>query len=132
MAREDFEAFRGDLKEDDIALLIKLNTKTQAVDEINMQYLSGAINRAVEKKLDVITIFFSMIRDWNAEEIEDYFRSQSIEGIIIYGMGMEDMVLHQLIEEKTGINTVVADDPLSAVAIGTGRFIELANGEDED
>ena len=94
-----------------VALLIKLNTKTQAVDEINMQYLSGAINRAVEKKLDVITIFFSMIRDWNAEEIEDYFRSQSIEGIIIYGMGMEDMVLHQLIEEKR-FKIVVVDVPI--------------------
>ena len=94
-----------------VALLIKLNTKTQAVDEINMQYLSGAINRAVEKKLDVITIFFSMIQDWKVEEIEDYFRSQSIEGIIIYGMGMKDTVLRRLIEEKR-FKIVVVDVPM--------------------
>ena len=83
-----------------VALLIRLNTKTQAVDEINMQYLSGAINRAVERRLDVVTVFFSMIRGWNAGEIEDYFRSQGVEGIIIYGMGKQDEVLHGLIERQ--------------------------------
>ena len=29
------------------------------------------------------------------------------------------------IEEKTGINTVTAEDPMTAVAIGTGKFVEL-------
>ncbi|HJA92047.1 MAG TPA: LacI family transcriptional regulator [Candidatus Eisenbergiella merdipullorum] len=94
-----------------VALLINLNTKTQAVDEIDMQYLSGAINGAVEKKLDVITVFFSMIRNWKAQEIADYFQSQGIEGIIIYGMGREDEVLHELIEEKY-FKIVVVDVPI--------------------
>ena len=31
-----------------VALLLDLNTGTQAIDEIDMQYLSGAINRAME------------------------------------------------------------------------------------
>ena len=38
-----------------VALLLNLNTQTQAIDEIDMQYLSGAINKAQERKLDVIT-----------------------------------------------------------------------------
>ena len=33
-----------------------------------------------------------------------------------------------LIEEKTGITTMIAEDPLTAVAIGTGKFIEFAHG----
>ena len=37
--------------------------------------------------------------------------------------------LDQLIEEKTGITTMVAEDPLTAVAIGTGRFIEFQHGD---
>ena len=37
----------------------------------------------------------------------------------------------KLIEEKTGITTMVAEDPLSAVAIGTGKFIELANSQED-
>ena len=35
--------------------------------------------------------------------------------------------LDKLIQEKTGINTVIADDPMTAVAIGTGKFIEFQN-----
>ena len=32
--------------------------------------------------------------------------------------------LEQLIEEKTGITTMTADDPMTAVAIGAGQYIE--------
>lgn len=32
--------------------------------------------------------------------------------------------LEELIESKTGINTMTAEDPMTAVAIGTGRYIE--------
>ncbi len=37
--------------------------------------------------------------------------------------------LDQLIEEKTGITTMVAEDPLTAVAVGTGKFIEFEHGD---
>ena len=43
-----------------VALLINLNTRTQAIDEIDMRYLSGAINKAAKLGLDVNTFFFSM------------------------------------------------------------------------
>ena len=52
-------------------------------------------------------------------------------GIILTGGGSLIYGLDKLIEEKTGITTMVAEDPLSAVAIGTGRFIELANSTEE-
>ena len=38
---------------------------------------------------------------------------------------IEHAVLEELIEEKTGINTMTAEDPMTAVAIGTGKFIEF-------
>ena len=40
------------------ALLIHLNNRTQAIDEISLQYIAGAIHEAKERKLDIITIFF--------------------------------------------------------------------------
>ena len=53
-------------------------------------------------------------------------------GIILTGGGALIYGLDKLIEEKTGITTMVAEDPLSAVAIGTGRFIEFANSAEEE
>lgn len=94
-----------------VALLINMITQTQAIDEIDMQYLSGAINEAREQALDVITVFFSMIKDKNLEEIKNYFKSQNISGIIIYGMSKEDTVLQQLVESKE-FKIVLVDVPL--------------------
>ncbi|WP_026496504.1 LacI family DNA-binding transcriptional regulator [Butyrivibrio sp. WCD3002] len=83
-----------------IALLLKLNMKTQAIDEIDMQYISGALGMAQEKQLDCITVFYSMIAKMNLEEMIRYFASQNISGIVIFGMNNDDKVLHQLIDSQ--------------------------------
>ena len=48
-------------------------------------------------------------------------------GIVMTGGGSLLHGLDQLLEEKTGINTMIAEDPLTAVAIGTGKCIEYSN-----
>lgn len=54
-------------------------------------------------------------------------------GIVMTGGGSLLYGLDKLLQEKTGINCVLAEDPLTAVAIGTGKFIDFANGDaDED
>ena len=41
--------------------------------------------------------------------------------------------LEELIEEKTGINTMTAEQPMTCVAIGTGKYVEfLAGKRDEE
>ena len=93
-----------------VALLINSNMKTNAIDEIDMQYISGALNKAMELNLDVITLFFFMFQNKTADEVARYPQSQSITGIIIYGMSKEDKVLHRLI--STGkFKCVVIDAP---------------------
>ena len=76
-----------------VAILLNLSSASQAVDEINMQYMSGTIGRAVELNLDVITIFYSMLQNKNLEEVIRYLQVQSITGLIIFGMSKEDKVL---------------------------------------
>ena len=46
-------------------------------------------------------------------------------GIVMTGGGSLLDGLDELIEEKTGINTVVAEDAEIVVAVGTGKFIEI-------
>lgn len=94
-----------------IALLISLNMQTQAVDEINMQYISGAISRAKELHLDIITVFFSMIREMTVEEITSYFQAQNITGLIICGMDKKNRVLQKLIDTQV-FKIVVIDAPV--------------------
>lgn len=94
-----------------VAILLNLDNVSQAVDEINMQYLTGAIHRAVELNLDVITLFYSMIRKMTLEEIIRYLESQSITGLIIFGMSKDDKVLHSLVASKI-FKIVTVDAPM--------------------
>jgi rod shape-determining protein MreB len=51
-------------------------------------------------------------------------------GIVMTGGGSLLHGLDKLIKEKTGINAIIADDAVSCVAIGTGKYIEyLAAGK---
>ena len=52
-------------------------------------------------------------------------------GIVMTGGGALLYGLDKLMQEKTGITTMLAEDPLTAVAIGTGKSIDMA-GDDDD
>lgn len=50
-------------------------------------------------------------------------------GIVLTGGGCLLYGLEELIESKTGITTMTAEDPMTAVAIGTGKFVEFLAGK---
>ena len=64
----------------------------------------------MELNLDVITLFFFMFKNKTAEELIRYLQSQSITGIVIYGVSRTDQVIHQLIESRK-FKCVVIDAP---------------------
>ena len=94
------------------ALLVNLSSQTQAIDEIDMRYICGAIEKASECHLELLTVFFSMIEDMELEDLIRYFKSQSISGIIIFGMSKDDVILHQLIDAQE-FKIVVVDSPIT-------------------
>lgn len=94
-----------------LALLLDPKRQTQAIDQIFMQYLLGALDKAKELNVEVVTVFESMIREMDAEELTRYFLSQSISGIIIYGLSKEDKILQKLIEDRS-FACVVVDAPV--------------------
>ena len=53
-------------------------------------------------------------------------------GIVLTGGGSLLRGLEELITDRTGINTMTAEDPMTAVAIGTGRYVEFSAGDRSD
>lgn len=56
----------------------------------------------------------------------------AIRGIVLTGGGSLLRGLEELIESKTGINTMTAEDPMTAVSIGTGKYLEFVDNENAD
>ncbi|HAL03159.1 MAG TPA: rod shape-determining protein [Lachnospiraceae bacterium] len=52
-------------------------------------------------------------------------------GIVLTGGGAMLRGLEELIEERTHINTMTADEPMTCVAIGTGKYIEFLAGHNQ-
>jgi rod shape-determining protein MreB len=46
-------------------------------------------------------------------------------GIVLTGGGALLRGLEDLITDRTGITTMTAEDPMTAVAIGTGKYVEF-------
>ena len=53
-------------------------------------------------------------------------------GIVLTGGGALLRGLEELLESKTGINTMTAGDPMKCVAIGTGKFVEFLSGHRDE
>lgn len=56
----------------------------------------------------------------------------AVRGIVLTGGGCLIHGLDELIESKTGINTMTAEDPMTAVAIGTGQYLEYIDEEQRE
>lgn len=53
-------------------------------------------------------------------------------GIVLTGGGSLLYGLEELIESKTGITTMTAEEPMTAVAIGTGKYVEFLSGTNSE
>lgn len=92
------------------ALLISMNSQTQAIDEITMQYLSGAITKALELNVEIVTFFQNTLSHMTPEEITRYLKSQGFDGLLIFGLNKNDIYLEQLVDSQEFF-TVVVDAP---------------------
>lgn len=93
-----------------IALIMDPMRQTHAIDQIFMQYLMGALDKAKERNIEIVTIFFPMISKMSKEDIVQYLKSQGIAGIIIYGLSKADTILQSLIKDQLFF-CVVVDAP---------------------
>ncbi len=78
------------------------------------------LDALTEPAMQIVDAVLNVLESTPPELAADIYE----RGIVMTGGGSLLNGLDELIEEKTGINTVIADDPMRVVAIGTGKFIE--------
>ena len=97
--------------------LPKTVTVTSAETE---RALQGTSNQIIEA---IISVLERTPPELSADILE--------RGIMLPGGGAKLRGLEEMIEERTGINTMTAEEPTQVVAIGTGEYVELMSARRE-
>lgn len=84
-----------------------------------------ALKDATSQIVDAVHIVLERTPPELAADIAD-------RGIVLTGGGSLLYGLEELIESKTGITTMTAEDPMTAVAIGTGKFVDFMAGKRDE
>ncbi len=82
-----------------------------------------ALQESANKIVDMVHAVLEKTPPELAADISD-------RGIVLTGGGALLNGMDKLIEERTSISTMIAEDPMNCVAIGTGKYIEFLNNYD--
>ena len=116
-------------KEEEATIEIKgrcLMTGLPKTITVNSTEMMEAFEEPVERILEAV---HNVLERTPPELVADI----STNGIVMTGGGSLLYGLDKLIQSRTGIHAMVAEDAVSCVAIGTGRYIEfISEGGDEE
>ena len=91
--------------------------------EISSEEMQEALEECISSIIEAVHTVLEQTPPELSSDIAD-------RGIVMTGGGSLLYGLDKLIEEHTGIHVIIAEDPISAVAIGTGQYVEyLANNK---
>lgn len=104
-----------------IALLMSFNDDNFFIDEIIMNFTSGAFKKSFELEYDTIIIHMKPFIDKNPLYFQNYLLSHGITGILIFGLGINDKMLHFLLDsnhfKKVVLDFKTANNTTSSVSI---------------
>ncbi len=92
----------------------------------NITVTSEEMHEALQESVDAIVDAVHSVLEQTPPELA---ADISDRGIVMTGGGSLLYGMDKLIQSRTGINAIIAEDAISCVAIGTGRFIEFMGGE---
>jgi len=87
---------------------------------VTSEEMEEALHDAITSVVEAVHVVLEKTPPELASDISD-------RGIVMTGGGSLLHGLNKLITERTGINTVIAEDAVSCVAVGTGKFIEYVS-----
>ena len=89
---------------------------------VNSEEMLSALSEPVASIVEAVCCVLEKTPPELSSDISD-------RGIVMTGGGSLLYGLDKLICQKTGIETVIAEDAISCVAIGTGKYIEFMSGK---
>lgn len=95
-----------------VGLIVDIRHNSEFVEEINMQHLTGAFEKAKEYRIEVVTFFSSQFEDMSCEEVTNFLKSQRINCLIIYNLSIENKNVYKIIE-KQEFFCVLVDSPIT-------------------
>lgn len=101
-----------------VGLVIFIDQQSQGNDEVNMQYLFGAFNRAKELNVEIVTVFSTDFQNKTAEEIAQYFNYLRVQSLVVYGLQKKQACFFEFIRMQT-LPTVLVDVPLQDTRISS-------------
>ncbi len=110
-------------------------TKTETMEVKGRNLITGLPNTVVvtseeteEALRDAASQIVEAIHGVLEKTLPELAADIADRGIVLTGGGSLLNGLEELISEKTGINCMTAEDPMTAVAIGTGKYVEFLSG----
>ena len=85
--------------------------------EVTSEEMQEALHESVTAVVEAVHTVLEQTPPELASDIADRGMVMTGGGALLYG-------LDKLLRERTGINTIIAEDAVSCVAIGTGKYIE--------
>ena len=117
----------GERTAEDIKIKIGSAYKRPEPDYMDVRgrnLVTGLPKTVKEPTLQIVEAIHSVLERTPPELAADI----ADRGIVLTGGGSLLRGLEELISERTGINTMTAEDPMTAVAIGTGKYVEFLGG----
>jgi len=87
---------------------------------VTSEEMQEALHESISSVIEAVHMVLEKTPPELASDISD-------RGIVMTGGGSLMYGLDRLIKEKTGINAIIAEEAISCVAIGTGRYIEYVS-----
>jgi rod shape-determining protein MreB len=87
---------------------------------VTSEEMEEALRESISSVMDVVHMVLEQTPPELASDIAD-------RGIVMTGGGSLLYGLDRLIKDRTGINAIIAEEAVSCVAIGTGKYIEYVS-----
>ena len=94
-----------------IAIYIYINDKFQQIDEINMLYLLGALDRCRELGIESVMVANDTLERLQHDTCLTYFSSLSADSVIVFGLNKDDRMMLEMLDTPQ-FKFVVIDAPI--------------------